>query len=49
MSAFELLNGRKCRVPMDWGNPVKKLALGPDMLTEMEQTIIKVQKNLKDT
>lgn len=47
MSPFEVLYGRKCRVPIDWNNPVNKLALGPDMLAEMEETIKKVRQNLR--
>eukprot|EP00253_Pinus_taeda_P030825 PITA_30825 len=47
MSPFEVLYGRKCRVPVDWNNPVNKLALGPDMLSEMEEVVKKVRKNLR--
>jgi len=47
MSPFEVLYGRKCRVPIDWNNPINKLALGPDMLAKMEETVKKVQQNLR--
>eukprot|EP00253_Pinus_taeda_P010482 PITA_10482 len=47
MSPFKVLYGRKCRVLIDWNNPVNKLALGPDMLAEMEEAVKKVQKNLR--
>lgn len=47
MSPFEVLYGRKCRVPVDCNNPVNKLALGPDMLGEMEETVKKVRQNLR--
>jgi hypothetical protein len=38
MSPFEALYGRKCRVPISWDYPVDRITLGPDMLSEMEQT-----------
>jgi len=47
MSPFEVLYGRKWRVPIDWNNPVNNLALGPDMLAEMEETVKKVRQNLR--
>lgn len=47
MSPFEVLYGIKYRVAIDWNNPVNKLALGPDMLVEMEETVKKVQQNLR--
>lgn len=47
MSPFEVLYGRKFKVPIDWNNPVNKLALGHDMLAEMEEIVKKVQQNLR--
>lgn len=47
MSPFEVLYGRKCRVPTDWNSLGNKLALGPDMLAEMEAIAMKVRHNLK--
>ena len=32
MSPFEALYGRKCKIPLSWGNPEDRLALGPEML-----------------
>ena len=46
MSPFEVLYGRKCMVLINWNNLVNKLALGPDILAEMDETIKKVQQNL---
>eukprot|EP00253_Pinus_taeda_P003564 PITA_03564 len=43
MSPFEVLYGRKCRVPVGWNNPVNKFALSPDMLTKMEDVVKKVE------
>eukprot|EP00253_Pinus_taeda_P033626 PITA_33626 len=47
MSPFEILYGRKCRVRTKRNSLDNKLALGPDMLAEMEATIKKVCQNLK--
>jgi hypothetical protein len=47
MSPFEVLYGRKCRVPISWDNPVDKITLGPELLKEMEQAMIKIRQNLK--
>ena len=49
MSPFEVLYGRRCRVPIYWNNRVNKLALGPEVLVEMEETIKKVRQNLRAT
>ena len=47
MSPFEILYGRKCTTPISRDSPVDRLMVGPEMLQEMEQTVRKVQKNLK--
>eukprot|EP00253_Pinus_taeda_P009191 PITA_09191 len=47
MIPLEVLYGRKCRVPVDWNNPVNKLALGPNMLAEMDEVVKKVRQNLR--
>ena len=47
MSPYEALNGRRCRKPMTWDNPVNKIVLGPELLREMEQEVVKIRKNLK--
>eukprot|EP00253_Pinus_taeda_P014857 PITA_14857 len=47
MSPFEVIYGRKCRMPSSWGGPEDKLVLGPEMLKEMEQMVKKVRANLK--
>lgn len=46
ISPFEVLYRRKCRVPIDWNNPINKLALVSDMLVEME-VLKKVRQNLR--
>ena len=35
-SSFEILYGHKCNTPISWNNPVDRLVLGPELLTEME-------------
>eukprot|EP00253_Pinus_taeda_P013617 PITA_13617 len=47
MSPFEVMYGRKCRTPTNWGGPEDKLNLGPEMLKEMEEMVKKVRMNLK--
>jgi hypothetical protein len=47
LSPFEVLYDRKCTTPISWDNPVDRLMVGPEMLQEMENTVRKVQQNLK--
>ena len=41
MIPYEALYGRRCRTPMTWDNPVNKIVLGPDLLKEMEQRLLR--------
>ena len=41
-SPFEVLYGRKWRVPTNWNNPENKLVLGLKILAEMENIVKKV-------
>ena len=47
MSSYEALYGRRCRTPVTWDNPVNRIVLGPELLKEMEQEVVKIRKNLK--
>jgi len=47
MSPFELMYGKRCRIPNNWSIPEDNLMLGPDMLLEMEHVLKQVQQNLK--
>lgn len=47
MSSFEVLYGRKCRVPTHQNNLVNKLALASDMLAKIEATMKNFCQNLK--
>jgi hypothetical protein len=47
MSPFEVLYGKRCRVPISWDGLVDRITLGPELLKEMEETMIKIRQNLK--
>ena len=47
MSPYEYLYGRRCRTIVTWDNPVNRVVLGPKLLKEMEQEVVKIRKNLK--
>jgi hypothetical protein len=40
-----LLYGRKCNTPVIWDNLVDRGVVGPDLLREMEEQMIKIKKN----
>lgn len=47
MSMFEDMYGRKCKTPISWENLVNGVVIGPEMLKEMEQEVVKIRYNLK--
>jgi hypothetical protein len=47
MSPFEALYGRKCNTPVSWDNPADRAVVGPNLLREMEEQMIKIKQNLK--
>ena len=47
MIPYEALYGRRCRTTVTWDNPVKRIVLGPELLKEMEQEVVKIRQNLK--
>ena len=49
MSPYEFLYGKSCRTPVTWDNLVNRVVLGPELLKEMEQEVVKIRKNLKAT
>ena len=49
MIPFEALYGRKCRTALNWDGLVNRVILGPELLQEMEQEIVKIRKHLKAT
>jgi hypothetical protein len=44
MSPFKVLYGWSCNTPVSWSNPVNRITIGPDMLKEMEQQVIQINK-----
>jgi hypothetical protein len=47
MSPFEALYGRKCNTLVSWDNPADRTVVGPELLKEMEDQMIKIKQNLK--
>jgi hypothetical protein len=47
MNPFEALYERKCNTPIRWDNPFDRAVVGPDLLKEMEEQMLKIKKNLK--
>jgi hypothetical protein len=47
MSPFEALYGRKCNTLVSWDNPVDGEVVGPELLKEMEEQMLKIKQNLK--
>jgi hypothetical protein len=47
MSPFEALYGRKCNAPVSSDNPTNRAVVGPDLLKEMEEKMLKIKQNLK--
>ena len=45
MSPYEALYGRRRRTPVTWDNPVNRIVLGPELLKEMEQEVVKIRQN----
>jgi hypothetical protein len=49
MSPFKALYGRKCNTPVSWDNFADRVVVGPELLKEMEDQMIKIKQNLKAT
>ena len=47
MRSFEALYGRKCNTPVSWDNPTDREVVGPDLIREMEEKMLKIKQNLK--
>ena len=47
MSPYEALYERRCRTLVTWDNPMNRIVLGPELLKEMEQEVVKIRQNLK--
>jgi hypothetical protein len=49
MSPFEALYDQKCNTLVSWDNPANCAVVGPDLLQEMEEKMVKIRRNLKDS
>jgi hypothetical protein len=47
MSLFEALYNRNCNTLVSWDNLADRTVVGPELLKEMEDQIIKIKQNLK--
>jgi hypothetical protein len=43
MNPFEALYGRKCKTPISWDNRVDREIVGPELLKEMEEKMLKIK------
>jgi hypothetical protein len=47
MASFDMLYGRRCRVPLFWSQTGKQKVFGPDILQEAERQVCMVRENLQ--
>ena len=47
MSPFEALYGIRCNTLVSWDNPIDRAVVGPELLREMEEKMLKIKHNLK--
>jgi hypothetical protein len=47
MSPFEALYGRRCNTPVSLDNRANCAVVGPNLLREMEEQMVKIKHNLK--
>jgi hypothetical protein len=47
MAPLEALYGQKCRMPLNWIVPGERMIFGPDLVTETEEIVHRIQSNLK--
>jgi hypothetical protein len=47
MAPFEALYGRRCRTTLSWSQTSERKIFGPDLVTEAEEKVKTIQKNLK--
>ena len=47
MSPFETMYGRKCNSPISWDNPIDIVIVGPELLKDVEDQMVNINKNLK--
>jgi hypothetical protein len=49
MSPFEERYGRKCNTLVSWDNPTYREVVGPYLLRELEEKMLKIKQNLKSS
>jgi hypothetical protein len=49
MAPFEALYGRRCHIHVNWIEPSERTIFGPDLVTEAEEIVHRIQTNLKAT
>jgi len=49
ISPFEALYDKTCDTLVSWDSPAYKVVLGPKLLREMEEQMVKIKKKLKAT
>jgi hypothetical protein len=47
MILFEALYGIKCNTPENWDNPMDREMVGPKLLREMDEKMVRIKQNLK--
>ena len=47
MSPFKAMYERKCNIPISWDNPTDRVIVGPELLKDMEDQMVKIKQNLK--
>jgi hypothetical protein len=48
MIPFEALYEKRCNTPVSWDNPADRTIVGPKLLKEMEDQMLKIKQNLKN-
>jgi hypothetical protein len=48
MAPFEALYGHRCHTPLNWIEPGGRMIFGPDLVTEAEEIVHRIQSNLND-
>jgi hypothetical protein len=47
MAPYEALHDRRCRTPLNWIKPGKRMIFGPDLVVEAMEIIHHILSNLK--
>ena len=47
MGPFKAMYERKCNTPISWDNPTDRVIVGPELLKDMEDQMVKIKHNQK--